>query len=364
MSIAAAQHVHGPVRSRRWRSLAAAAATATALPLLTVSSASASTGLHISSTVAIGGTLTSSSSYQAISAEGPNGTVYVATKTHGLQTVWVAGRTGPARPFRTITGQGVITALASDAAYLYVGTPRSISSYKRSTGALVRRWPLSSYPRSLSQVIVAGNRVWGLLTPLGYARKPSSMVEINPAATGRVRTLNGVPDTFSLAADSSGVYYVTNRSSQIIHLSNGGIMTTAKTHLAVDQQLAGPAAVQALLVAGKSVVVRFDAGQGTDAGTYAYKTSTLAGPGNRAKFNASSTLGNTRLGLLEVSNGPEGDECPASTTQQCLHRYGVGSGGAFGPALNIPYALSGTPMGPYPALVVVSGSKLHLLRVS
>lgn len=343
--------------------IAAAAVPILALPMLAMTPAAASPTLHITSTVAVPGALNSSSTFQAISAEAPNGVVYVATRSGGKQTVWYAGVTGRAHLAATVTGQGEITALAADPTYLYVGTRLSITSYRRGTGAMVRRWPLSPTPRGLSQLAVAGNRVWGLLTPLGFTRKPSSMVELNPASATRVRTVNNVTDTFAIAANGSGIFYVTNRGGTIVHLTNAGVMTKAKTHLVVNQVLAGAAAVQALLVSGTKVVVRFDAGQGTDAGTYAYNTATLAGPGKRAMFNASSTLGKTRLGLLEVADGPEGDECPATITQQCLMHYGVGAGGGFGPALKIPYDLSGTPLGPDPALVVVAGSKVDLLRI-
>ena len=242
------------------------------------------------------------------------------------QSIGAVARHGAAKELLSKTGLGPTTALAADKTYLYAGSASGVDAFWRSSGALAQHWQLSPSPRALSQLVVAGNRVWGLLTPTGFARKPSSLVELDPTSPTRVRTVNGVLDTLSIAASHTGIYYVSDKDSTLVRLTNDGVRTTAKTHLVVSQFLAGPAAVQAVLVVGNSVFVRFDAGQGTDAGIYVYNASSLAGPGKRAMFNASSALGWTSLGVLEVANGPEGDECPAQVPQQCLQHYGIGVG--------------------------------------
>src|SRR5207244_2287253 len=124
-----------------------------------------------------------------------------------------------------------------------------------------RRWALSPTPRALSQLTVAGNRVWGLLTPVGVHRAPSSLVELDPTQLARVATVNGVADTLSIASTTTGIEYVTDKSSTLVRRTNTGMVTTAKTHLAVNLSLSGPGAIQAQLVSGGRLLVKFSAGQ-------------------------------------------------------------------------------------------------------
>lgn len=350
----------GPVRGLQLAALAAA--TSLALPV--AAAAAAPPALHIASTVAIPGAMAAASLGMPVATEAPDGTVYVATVDGGQQTVRSVSLTGARHVVDRVTGVGTITALAADATYLYAGTPLAISAYRRTDGALVQRWPLSPSPRQLSQLAVAGNRVWGLLTPLGFTRKPSSLVELDPTSPIRVRTVNGVPDTTSIAATSSAIYYVSDKSSTVVRLTNAGVRTTAPTHEVVNQTLSGPAAIQALLVDGSAVVVRFDAGQGLDATTFSYNASTLAGPSaSHGAFDAGSALGKTSsLGLLE-SGIPGGNSC-VSTLHPCLVRYAIGSGGPVAPALSLPYDGAGAPLGPFPAVVATQGNHLSVLRIS
>jgi hypothetical protein len=81
-------------------------------------------------------------------------------------------------------------------------------------------------------------------------------------------------------------------------------------------------------------------------------------------FNATSTLASTTLGVLEAADGPAGDECPPGTPALCVRHYAVGSTGAHGPSLNVPYEQTGGPLGPVPAMVVANGNQVRVLHIS
>ena len=119
-------------------------------------------------------------------------------------------------------------------------------------------------------------------------------------------TKNGVYDTFDLAPSSTGVYYVTNKDTTLVHLTNAGVAASAKTHLVVNQMLSGPSAVQALFVTGNAIVVDLSFGQGTDAEIYAYNATSLQGPGKGSAFSDGAILGATTAGLLVVANPEAG----------------------------------------------------------
>jgi hypothetical protein len=336
-----------------------AVAATLALPAGTASAAPAP--LHIASTVAVPGVAPSGPAGPAVSAEAPDGSVYVASLAGGQQSVYVVSTTGVVHLADRVTGVGAITAVAADASYLYVGSAHAVTAYLRSNGGLAQRWTFSPSPRAVSQVAVAGNRVWGLLTPHGNTTS-SSLVELDPTSPVRVATVNGIQNALSIAATPSAVFYVTDTGSSFVRLTNAGVKTTAKTHLTVNQTLSGPSAVQAVLVQGNHLIVRFAAGQGLDAVTYVYNATTLAGPGSPAAFDAESSLGNTTsLGLLDVA-AADSAPCPGGV-HPCVVRYAVGSGGPILPALTLPYEQAGAPLGPFAAVVATSGSHQSVLRI-
>lgn len=337
----------------------AAVAMATAAVAGSATSATAATPLVITSTVNLPGSAPGGPFSTPIAAQAPDGTVYAATLAGGGESVFSVSATGVLHLADKVTGVGGITALAADADNLYVGTRQAISSYQRSNGRLLRRWALSPTPRGLSQLVVAGNRVWGLLTPVGVHPAPSSLVELDPTQQARVATVNGVADTQSIAAAGSGIEYVAATSTSLVRRPNAGGVTSTHTGLAVNLALSGPAAIQAQVVSGGRLVVKFSAGQGLDAVTYTYNATTLAGPLGPAAFNAEATLGVTTLGLLETA--APGDLPCTGGLHPCIARYG--SGGVSGPVLSLPYDEGSAPLGPRAALVVTKGATQKVVRI-
>jgi hypothetical protein len=300
-----------------------------------------------------------------VASEGPDGAVFVAGVATSPQVIWVVDGAQPAAVAEHVTGP--VTALAADTANLYVGIASSVYAYSRTTGALVHRWSptaLSGSVTQVTQLAMAGNRLWGLLTATddGATSAPGSLVEIDPTSTSIVRTISGITGAFSFAPGSAGVYYVTKQSSQLVELTNNGATASAPTHQAVDLQLSGPSAIQAVAVVGDKVVLQHDAGQGLDAVLNTYDGGSLAGPSPSISFSAAEQLVSTPSGLFVIGN-PDTGACAAGQ-QSCVRRFSL-SGGNIGASLALPDdTLATTLTGPYPTVVLGAGSDLHVLRIS
>jgi hypothetical protein len=304
----------------------------------------------------------SGSQVGVVAAQGPDGAVFVVGAIASPQIVWVVDGTSPAAVAEHVAGP--VTALAADANNLYVGVGKSIFAYSRTTGALVHRWNQTTLFGTVNQLAVAGNRLWGLYTAPddGPPVAPAALVEIDPSSNTPVRTVTGITGAFSIAAGSAGVYYVTNSSSQVAEQTNDGRSLSAPTKQAVDLQLSGPSAIQAIAIVGGQLVLQHDAGQGLDAVLNTYDAATLAGPSTPIPFSATEQLLSTPNGLFVVGN-PETSAC-ASGQQVCISRFSL-AGGSSSTSVALPDdTLASTLTGPYPTVVVAEGSDLHVLRIS
>jgi hypothetical protein len=302
---------------------------------------------------------------EPVAAEGPDGAVFVAGAPAAPQIIWVVDGGRPAGIAEHVAGP--VTALAADAGSLYVGVGHTVAAYSRTTGNLVRSWTSAAMPGAVSQLVVAGNRLWGLFTAAdGNAQSASGiaggLVEIDPSSSSIVRTVAGITGAFSIAGGPAGVYYVTKQSSQLVEQTNDGRTVSAPTKQQVDLELSGPSAIQAIAVSGGAVLVQHDAGQGLDAELDSYDATTLAGPSNQTGFSAAEQLITTPSGLFVVGN-PDTEVCASGQTQ-CVDRFALPSG-PKGFAIGLPAdALATTGIGPYPAVVVAEGADLHVVRIS
>jgi hypothetical protein len=321
--------------------------------------------LAIAATLPIAGAFASSQS-SPIAAQGPDGAVFVAgAPSAAVQVIWVVDGTRPAAIAEHVAGP--VTALAADAANLYVGVGRTVSAYSRTTGNLVRSWSSAAAPGGVSQLVVAGSRVWALFTvpdqngqsQTGVA---GAVIEINPAAGPIVRTVTGITGAFGVAAGNAGIYYVTAAGSQLVEQTNSGQTVTKPTNQQVNLELSGPSAIQAIAVTGGRVLLEHDAGQGLDAVLDAYDATTLAGPTQETGFSASEQLLATPSGIFVVGN-PDTNVCTASQ-QQCVDRFALGTG-PVGTGVGLPAdTLASTLTGPYPTIVIAVGNDLDVLRIS
>ena len=286
----------------------AGATSATAVPAAAGSNALPTPGptgaLQIFADVPIKGAFASAETGLTV-AQAPDGAIFVAGKVASPQVIWVVDGARAAGIAEHV--QGPVTALAADAANLYVGVGQTVAAYSRTTGNVVRTWH-TGLPGTLTQLVVAGARVWGLSTPSGdnSPGAPNGLIELDPSSSTPVRTVSDFADVFSMAAGPSGIYYVTKQSSELVEQTNAGATITAPTDQQVNLQLSGPSAIQAVAVVGGQVIAQHDAGQGLDAQLNTYDATTLVGPTEQTTFAANEPLAVTASGLFVVGNSDTG----------------------------------------------------------
>jgi hypothetical protein len=315
--------------------------------------------LRITADVAIKGQFTFAQT-GLFAAQAPDGAVFVAG-VGSPQVIWVVDGAQPAAVAEHVTGP--VTALAADAANLYVGVAQSVTAYSRTTGELVRQWTPSPVHGPITQLVVAGDRVWGLFRqPGGDQPSPTGdLVEIDPTADSPVALVSGLTDTFSLAAGTAGVYYVTKQSSEIVERTNTGRVVSAPTHQAVNLELSGPSAIQAVAVDDGRVVLQHDAGQGLDAVLNTYDATTLAGPSADADFSANEDFVVTPSGIFVIGNS-DTDVCGAGQPT-CVRRFSLKSGNVGDPVALPADTAASILTGPNPTVVLALGPDLHVLRI-
>lgn len=316
--------------------------------------------LKIFADVAIEGAFSSAQTGLTV-AQAPDGAIFVAGKVASPQVIWVVDGVQPAGIAEHV--QGPVTALAADAANLYVGVGQSVIAYSRTTGNVVRTWH-TALPGTLTQLVVAGTSVWGLSTQSNdnSTGAPDGLVELDPSSSSPARSVTGFTGAFSIAAGPAGVYYVTKQSSQLVEQTNAGATITAPTNQQVNLQLSGPSAIQAIAVADGHVIVQHDAGQGLDAQLNTYDATTLVGPTAQINFSAAEPIAVTASGLFVVGN-PDTGACTADQTA-CVRRFALPAGDVGDPLALPDNTIASTVTGPYPTVVLAVGSGLHVLRIS
>ena len=320
-----------------------------------------STGpLKVFADVAIKGAFSSAETRLTV-AQGPDGAIFVAGAAASPQIIWVVDGVGPAGIAEHV--QGPVTALAADAANLYVGVGQSVTAYSRTTGNVVRTWH-PALPGTLTQLVVAGTKVWGLSTESAdnSSGAADGLIELDPSSSSPVRSVTGFAGAFSIAAGPSSVYYVTKQSSELVEQTNAGATITAPTNQQVNLQLSGPSAIQAVAVVDGQVIVQHDAGQGLDAQLNAYDATTLVGPTAQTNFSADEPLALTASGLFVVGNSDTA-ACTAGQTA-CVRRFSLSTGDMGDPLALPDDTIASTVTGPYPTVVLARGSDLHVLRIS
>jgi hypothetical protein len=294
-----------------------------------------------------------------IAAEAPDGSVFTAFT--GQQTpVAPAGTTvyvvDDDNPVAVAEHPSIpVAALAADDTYLYVGGGNQIIEYARATGSIARTVTLAQPVRLMA---VSAGKLWAVL---GSVSGPGQVVEISPGS-GAVTTVGtGTANVLDLAAGPLGLYYVESGGATIVRINPNGTRLQAPTNQTVNQELSGPAAIQAISVIGGQLFVTHNAGQGDDSSSQTYNATTLAGPQTNAPGTAGS---NQAVGTLA---GPLASSAPvaaACSGQNCVGRYNVATG-AVTDAVTYPQSTHLSPLlGPYPAVVVFPASgHVYLERI-
>jgi hypothetical protein len=236
-----------------------------------------------------------------------------------------------------------LAALAADGSYLYVGGGDEIIAYSRATGSVARTWTLASPVRLMA---AGAGRLWAVL---GSVSGPGQVVEISPGSAAVTTVGTDTANVTSVAAGPLGLYYVESGGATIVRVSPNGTRLEAATNQTVNQQLSGPAAIQAVSVIGNQLFVIHDAGQGLDSSSQTYDAATLAGPQANAPGTAGSNHAIDSLAGPVDRSGPDAMDCSAAG---CVGRYNVATG-AITDAVTFPQSdRFGPLLGPYPALIV------------
>jgi hypothetical protein len=305
----------------------------------------------------------SSAFTNAIAAQAPDGSVFAAFTTQQSGTpsapagtaVYVVDGDGPVQVAEH--SPIPVTALAADSTYLYVGGGNKIVEYARATGSIARTVTLAMPVRVMA---ASAGELWAVLG--SSVTGPGQVVEISPAS-GTVATV-GTDGTnvLDVAAGPLGLYYVESGGATIVRVNPNGTHVEAATNQTVNQQLSGPAAVQAISVIGSQLFVIHDAGQGMDSSSQTYDATSLAGPQNN---NAPGIAGSnhavaTLAGAMDAS-APDGSACSG---KDCVGRYNVATG-AITDAVTFPQSTHlGPLLGPYPAVIVFPTSgRVYLARL-
>ena len=303
----------------------------------------------------------SSAFMSAIATEAPDGSVFAAftSQQNGTPsapagtTVYVVDGDGPVQ----VAEQPAIpvTALAADSTYLYVGGGNKIVEYARSTGSIARTLTLSLPVRLMA---ASAGELWAVL---GSVTGSGQVVEISPGS-GAVTTVGtDTANVVDVAAGPLGLYYVESGGATIVRVNPNGTHLEAATNQTVNQQLSGPAAIQAISVIGNDLFLIHDAGQGQDSSSQTYDASTLAGPQTNASGIADS---NHAVGTLAGPMDLGEPDTPACSGKGCVGRYNL-STGAITDAVTYPQSVHlGVLLGPYPAVIVFPTSgHVYLERI-
>jgi hypothetical protein len=287
-----------------------------------------------------------------ISTEAPDGSVFAVFGAEQAGTALVAPSGSPVyvvdgdQPVQVAEhAESPVTALAADDTYLYIaGSNSQILEYNRATGVLAGTWNVAQPVRLMA---ASAGKVWAVLGGLTGGQ----IVEIDPGS-GRVTSVGtDTANVASMAAGPQGIYYVESGGATLVHISPDGTRQEAPTHQTVNQELSGPAAIQAISVIGDQVLLIHNAGQGLDSSSQTYDASTLSGP----LTNATGTAGSNHA--ISSLAGPLDIDFAENTSTSEVGRYNL-STGAVTDTVSYPPGTEGVGplLGPYPAVFVFPAS--------
>jgi hypothetical protein len=325
--------------------LASAAVSATSLAVLVgagLPSAQASVAARPASLHVTGGPVSLPGASQTSAfGEAPNGAIYYSVGS----AIYVVN--GTSAPVHAVTASGRVLAVTANSADVFVDVNKTVTEYKRSTGAKVRQWTLTGpHKRTSAGLYVVGGRVWAWTD---WATDESGLEYGNvyrfttsSATVHRVSSNNAYP--YYAAANSAGFYYEAIRSNG----TNGYLVRVTPSgavHRVTDTHLSGP-----LALAGSRVELlaeRFN----SHAGLYldSYQESTLAHVYSRHVSPRYFAVAGTGAGLLAVATLGKVSRLSTAT-------------GAVVTSVAVPGA-SMVLAGPAAVVIAVSGSSCSLYRL-
>jgi hypothetical protein len=307
---------------------------------------SAAPALH-GHTISLG---TTSDVFGEAFTEAPDGAVFYS---RGSVVYVVDGEKAPAIALHA--GHTVL-ALAANSSDLFVETGLQVTQYRRSDGAQVRHWTLTSpvTPVTSAGLYAVGDTVWS------WTDWSTDESGFEYAEVSRIHTSSSavhVVDTFAfpadMSADSAGLYFETEHGvNGYLGHANPATSTVQLRKAPVDAPLALADGRVDELVPGSS-----------SANVLSYNASTLALVSSKKVPEKDTGIAGTGLGLLVLAQGCGGFPCSSAT----VGKLNVSTGGTSG-ALRTPGAYQ-LLAGPSAAVIEVSDvhgtrADMFLVRIS
>ncbi|HEX4090488.1 MAG TPA: hypothetical protein VHZ33_17385 [Trebonia sp.] len=271
-------------------------------------------------------------------AEAPNGPVFFSRGA----VVYVVD--GNHAPVTALHAGGTVLALAATDADLFVENGLRVTEYKRSNGAQVRHWTLSSpVPRATSAGLsVVGSTIWAwtdwATDGSGFEYAEVSRMHTSSSA---VHVVSKSAFPADMSANGAGLYFETVRgvTDDLAHAS--------PTTSAVQYRKA-PVDAPLALAGGRVDLLNFGS---SAADVLSYNAKTLALVSSKRVPEKDDAITGTGLGVLVLASPCSGFPCSSST----VGRLNVGTGGTSG-ALRTPGAYQ---LVNGPATAVIEAANVH-----
>jgi hypothetical protein len=347
-----------PIPSARTRRLAAAAlpalaglVMAAASPVLPVAQAAetapphpATPGLHQTARISLG---TTTNFFRNTFTEAPDGNVFYSK---GSVVYVVVGNSAPGV---ALHAPGQVMALAASTSDLFVQVGLTVTEYKRSNGARVRSWTLTSpvQPITSAGLIASGTTLWSWTdwatdeSGFEYAR-----VSRIGTTSATVHTVDSQADPGDMAASSSGLYYEDFRGSGLIS-SLAHDTPSGSVHTRPEVNIDAPAA----LSGGRLDLLSAHSNNGHEY-IDTYSTSSLARISSAQVSGDQRTIAGTSLGLIVLSASCPRVNCTSATVSR------LSTSGTVSATLSVPDAAT-LLAGPSAALIEDVGGHMYLVRV-
>jgi hypothetical protein len=301
------------------------------------------------------------SDHNLVATEAKDGHVFIAVpKSSTADDIEVA--IGTHAPTHAVTVPSGTVAMTASSSLLFVAGRHGISSFSRSTGAVIRTWNVV-IPKSLGSLggalVYGDGRLWAIGSD-GSGRK---VFKITPQSSV-VTALGSGKNVFTLAVGPRGVYWVRSGGHTLVRVAADGTRRTAPTGEKVSEQLSGPAAVQVVAVVGKILLVAHDYGQGFDAGLLRYADGDFKRLSDAGTNVFHTGVVPSDVGTLVLLSFGVNSSCGTTANPECVARLATKTA-KTGKNVTLPGSSALSPLlGPSPAVIVKRGAHAVLVRIS
>jgi hypothetical protein len=294
---------------------------------------------------------------QITAAEAPDGAVFMAPTSNdpSVQTVvWVVDQNGPAAIAEHVSGG--VSALAADAANLYVVTGSTVLAFTRSTGNPAGQWslPAISTANTSDADFVSMTTGAGAVLVMVARGNLEDVYHLTPGSSAAPKLI--AQGTSAAFGPDGSVYY--ERTDNHLAVRRAGGATTVGPTLADTPNGEGGGVADVDAVAGGILWVSDPAGQGVDTTLSSYSADTLQQMGT---FPGSvvEEIVDTDAGPLVLSGADGPGDCPqdTATAASCVFRLAANA------ALSEPLVVgpANQLLGPDPAVVAADTNSNGLL---